>query len=98
MKVDGKPFRLDNRPALVPIYEAIPCTRAEAFRQILVIQKATQLGLTVWEVLANIYMAVKWGPVTIGMFLPDQATASYKSEHRFMRLIRSVPQSVLPRS
>jgi len=64
MKVDGKPFRLDNRPALVPIYEAIPTTRAEAFRKILVIQKATQLGLTVWEVLANIYMAVKWGPVT----------------------------------
>ena len=91
MKVDGKPFRLDNRPALVPIYEAIPTTRAEAFRQILVIQKATQLGLTVWEVLANIYMAVKWGPVTIGMFMPDQATASYKSEHRFMRIVRSVP-------
>lgn len=91
MKVDGKPFRLDNRPALVPIYEAIPTTRAEAFRRILVIQKATQLGLTVWEVLANIYMAVKWGPVTIGMFMPDQATASYKSEHRFMRIVRSVP-------
>lgn len=91
MKVDGKPFRLDNRPALVPIYDAIPTSRAEAFRQILVIQKATQLGLTVWEVLANIYMAVKWGPVTIGMFMPDQATASYKSEHRFMRIVRSVP-------
>lgn len=91
MKVDGKPFRLDNRPALVPVYEAIPTTRADAFEKILVIQKATQLGLTVWEVLANIYMAIKWGPVTIGMFLPDQATASYKSEHRFMRIVRSVP-------
>ena len=92
MKVDGKPFRLDNRPALVPIYEAIPTTREQAAQQILVIQKATQLGLTVWEVLANIYMAIKWGPVTIGMFLPDQATASFKSEHRFMRIVRSVPQ------
>lgn len=92
MKVDGKPFRLDNRPALVPIYDAIPTTKEDAFRRILVIQKATQLGLTVWEVLANIYMAIKWGPVTIGMFMPDQATASYKSEHRFMRIVRSVPQ------
>lgn len=92
MKVDGKPFRLDNRTALTPIYEAIPSTKEEAFRKILVIQKATQLGLTVWEVLANIYMAIKWGPVTIGMFMPDQATASYKSEHRFMRIVRSVPQ------
>jgi hypothetical protein len=92
MKVDGKPFRLDNRPALIPVYDAIPTTKEEAFRRILVIQKATQLGLTVWEVLANIYMSIKWGPVTIGMFMPDQATASYKSEHRFMRIVRSVPQ------
>lgn len=91
MKVDGKPFRLDNRPALVPLYDAIPTTREEARDCVLVVQKATQLGLTVWEVLANIYMAIKWGPVTIGMFLPDQATASYKSEHRFMRIVRSVP-------
>jgi hypothetical protein len=90
LKVDGKPFRLDNRPALVPIYDAIPRTRQDAFQRMLVIQKATQLGLTVWEVLANIYMAIKWGPITIGMFLPDQATASYKSEHRFMRIVRSV--------
>lgn len=92
MKVDGKPFRLNNRPALVPIYDAIPRTRAEAYLRMLIAQKATQLGLTVWEVLANIYMARKWEPVTIGMFMPDQSTATYKSEHRFMRLVRSVPE------
>lgn len=91
LRVDGKPFCLDNRPALLPIYDAIPCYAEECFESVLVIQKATQLGLTVWEVLANIYMAIKFGPITIGMFLPDQATASYKSEHRFMRLVRSVP-------
>ena len=92
LKVDGKPFTLDNRPALVPIYEAIPTTREEAHGRVLVIQKATQLGLTVWEVLAVLYMAAKWEPVTIGMFLPDQATAAYKSEHRFMRMVRSAPE------
>lgn len=91
MKIDGKPFTLDNRPALIPIYDAIPTTREEAAGRILVMQKATQLGLTVWEVLAHIYMALKFGPITIGMFMPDQATASYKSEHRFMRIVRSVP-------
>lgn len=89
MKIDGKPFRLDNRPALIPLYEAIPSLKEDAKDLVLVVQKATQLGLTVWEVLANIYMALKWGPVTIGMFLPDQATASFKSEHRFMRIVRS---------
>lgn len=92
MRVDGKPFRLDNRQALLPLYDAIPSTPAEAANQVLVIQKSTQIGLTILETLANIFMALKWGPVTIGMFLPDQATASFKSEHRFMRIVRSSPE------
>jgi hypothetical protein len=92
LKVDRKPFMLSDRPALIPIYDAIPTTREEAAGRVLVIQKATQLGLTVWEVLADIYMAKKWGPVNIGMFLPDQATAGFKSEHRFMPIVRSAPE------
>jgi hypothetical protein len=91
MKVDGKPFRLDNRAALLPIYEAIPSTREEAAGRILIIQKATQLGLTILETLASIYMAVKWGPVTVSMFMPSQSVAIHKSEHRFMRIVRSAP-------
>lgn len=91
MKVDGKPFSLHDRPALVPLYDAIPSTRAEAKDLMLIVQKATQLGLTIWEVLANIYMALKWEPVSIGMFMPAQATAIHKSEHRFMRIVRSAP-------
>ena len=91
LKVDGKPFRLDDRPALRPIYEAIPTTREEAKDSMLIAMKATQLGLTVWEVLANIYMACKWEPVSIGMFMPSQTAAIHKSEHRFMRMVRSAP-------
>lgn len=91
LKVDGKPFKLDDRPALRPIYEAIPSTREEAKDAMLIAMKATQLGLTVWEVLANIYMASRWEPVSIGMFMPAQATAIHKSEHRFMRMVRSAP-------
>ena len=91
LKVDGKPFSLENRPALIPIYDAIPTTKEDAKDLILVIQKATQLGLTIWEVLANIYMAIKWEPVSIGMFMPAQTTAIHKSEHRFMRIVRSAP-------
>ena len=89
LKIDGKPFSLEDRPALIPLYDAIPTTREEAKDVTLAVMKATQLGLTVWEILANIYMGLKWAPVTIGMFLPDQATAAYKSEHRFMRIVRS---------
>lgn len=89
LKIDGKPFSLNDRPALIPLYDAIPSTPDGAQDVTLTIMKATQLGLTVWEILANIYMGLKWAPVTIGMFLPDQATAAYKSEHRFMRIVRS---------
>lgn len=92
LKVDGKPFCLDDRPALIPIYEAIPATREQAANKILVIQKATQLGLTIWEILASTYMSLKWGPVSTGMFLPSQSTAIHKSEHRFMRIVRSSPE------
>jgi hypothetical protein len=91
LKVDQKPFKLANRPALVPIYDAIPTTREDAANRRLIIQKATQLGLTVWEVLADIYMAKKWGPINIGMFLPSQSMAAFKSEHRFMPIVRSAP-------
>lgn len=92
LKVDGKPFRLDNRPALRPLYEAIPSTREEAKDKLLICMKATQLGLTVWEVLANIYMAAKWSPVSIGMYVPSMTTAAQKSEVRFMRMVRSAPE------
>jgi hypothetical protein len=53
--IDRKPFRLDDRPALIPIYDAIPATRAEAAGRMIVIQKATQLGLTVCGSLWPIY-------------------------------------------
>jgi hypothetical protein len=92
LKVDRKPFSLADRPALVPIYDAIPTTRLEARDKLLVVQKATQLGLTVWEVLADVYMAKKFSPINIGMFLPDQNTAGFKSEQRFMPIIRSAPE------
>jgi hypothetical protein len=45
MKIDGKPFTLDNRKALIPIYEAIPTTRREAEGKLRAVWKATQLGL-----------------------------------------------------
>lgn len=92
LKVDGKPFKLDDRPALIPIYEAIPTTAAEAAGKTLVIMKSTQIGLTIWETMANLYMSLKWEPVTIGMFMPSQSVAIHKSEHRFMRIVRSSPE------
>src|SRR4051812_49095062 len=91
LRVDGHPFTLANRQALHEIYDAVPSTIEEAFGQTLVIQKGSQMGLTLFEVLADIYMAVKFAPCKVLMYLPDRSMAAYKSSERFMPIVRSAP-------
>ena len=91
LKVDGKPFVLDDRPAMAWIYDQIPTTADEAYRYILVIMKCAQVGFTVMEILAAIYLGLKFGPCTVGMFLPDMNLANIKSTERFMPIVRSIP-------
>lgn len=90
--VDGKPFRLDDRPAMAWLYDRIPSTRTECFRHMLVLMKCSQVGFTVLETLAAIYLGLKFGPCTVGMFLPDMNLAGVKSSERFMPMVRSVPE------
>lgn len=90
--VDGKPFRLDDRPAMAWIYDQVPSTREECFRRMLVLMKCAQVGFTVMETLAAIYLGLKFGPCTVGMFLPDMNLAGMKSSERFMPMVRSVPE------
>lgn len=91
MLVDGKPFKLENRPAMAWIYDQIPTTADEAYRFILVIMKCAQVGFTIMEILAAIYLGIKFGPATVGMFLPDMNLAGIKSTERFMPIVRSIP-------
>lgn len=91
MKVDGKPFTLDDRPAMAWIYDQVPSTHDEAYRLVLVLMKCAQVGFTVMEMLAAIYLGIKFGPATVGMFLPDMNLAGLKSTERFMPIVRSVP-------
>lgn len=90
--VDGKPFKLDNRPAMAWIYDQVPSTPDEAYRYILVIMKCAQVGFTVMEILAALYLGIKFGPATVGMFLPDMNLAGIKSTERFMPIVRSIPE------
>lgn len=92
MTVDGKVFQLDDRPAMAWIYDQIPSTREEAYRYVLVLMKCAQVGFTVMEMLATIYLGIKFGPAIVGMFLPDMNLAGLKSSERFMPIVRSVPQ------
>jgi len=91
MRVDGHPFRLDNRPAMRWIYEQIPSTIEEAVKQQLILMKCAQVGFTVMEILAMIYFALKFQPAQIGMYLPDKGLAGIKSSERFMPVVRTVP-------
>ncbi|ENW4943667.1 phage terminase large subunit family protein [Salmonella enterica] len=92
LKVDGHPFQLDDRPAMAWIYDQIPSTKAEAFRKTLVLMKCAQVGFTVMEMLAMIYLGLRFQPMTVGMFLPDMGLASLKSSERFMPVVRTVPE------
>lgn len=91
MRVDGKPFSLDDRPAMAWIYDQIPTTVDEAFRYVLVVMKCAQVGFTILEILSAIYLGLKFGPCTVGMFLPDMNLANIKSTERFLPIVRSIP-------
>lgn len=91
LKVDGKAFTLEDRPAMAWIYQQIPSTIEEAFKRVLVIMKCTQVGFTIMEMLAVIYLGIKFGPATVGMFLPDMNLAGFKSTERFMPIVRTIP-------
>lgn len=91
LKVDGHTFTLDDRPAMAWVYDQIPSTHEEAYRYVLVLMKCAQVGFTVMEMLATIYLGIKFGPCTVGMFLPDMNLAGLKSTERFMPIVRSVP-------
>jgi len=91
LKVDGYPFRLDDRPAMAFIYDLIPHTVKDAYQRIDIIMKCTQVGFTVMEMLAMIYLGLRFPASKIGMFMPSQMLASGKSTNRFMQIVRTIP-------
>jgi hypothetical protein len=91
LRVDDREWTLDDRPALIPIYNEIPVHRGDCYQRILVIQKSTQIGLTTLSTLAQLYLARKFSPVNIASFVPDQAGAQFLSTHRWMPVVRSCP-------
>jgi hypothetical protein len=91
LKVDGFTFTLANRPAMHFIYDLIPSTPEEAWEKTVVMMKCAQVGFTVMEMLASIYLALKFEPCKVGMYLPDMNLAAAKSSERFMPIVRTVP-------
>jgi hypothetical protein len=92
LKVDSFPFSLKNRPAMWFIYDLIPTSISAAFKKRVIIMKCSQVGFTVMEMLAAIYMGVKFEPCKIGLYLPDMSLAAAKSSERFIPVVRSIPK------
>lgn len=93
LRVDGIPFTLDDRPAMRWIYSLLPSTPAEAYQQVLILQKCAQVGFTVLEMLFAIYAALKWAPCKVGMYLPGRDLAAGKSAERFVPIVRTIPEA-----
>jgi hypothetical protein len=74
--VDNKPFTMEDRPAMWYLYDQIPSTIEEAYERVIVLMKCTQIGFTVMEIMAMIYLSLKFMPATIGMYLPNRDLAS----------------------
>lgn len=91
LKVDGQPFSFDGRDSLRFLYELIPTTPEEARGKMIVVMKGAQVGMTVWEMLVNIYMLLAWGRCWVGSFVPDRTLAGIKSSLRFMPLLKTIP-------
>jgi len=95
LRVDGKAWSLADRAALAPIYDEILVSRVDAAGKLLIIQKSTQVGLTVLSTLAQLFMVSKYSDqsrgVNIASYVPDQAGASFLSSHRWLPIVRSCP-------
>jgi len=89
LKVDRKPFKLDNRPCMAWVYDQFPTTREEAYGLTLVLMKCAQVGFTVLEMLAAIYYGLKFMPCFVGIYLPDMKLAAAISTNRFMPIMRT---------
>lgn len=93
LKVDSFPFTLEDRPAMWFIFDQIPSSIEDAFERTVVMMKCAQVGFTVMEILAMIYMGLKFMPAKVGMFLPDRNLAVIKSSQRFLPILRTVPDA-----
>jgi hypothetical protein len=93
LRIDNKRFDLTDRPAMRAIYAALPSTLEAAKEMQITIMKCAQVGFTVMEMLYVIFLALKFEPMAIGMFVPQQALARTKSSHRLMPIARTIPEA-----
>ncbi len=73
------------------IYDLSPHTVKDAYQRVDIIMKCTQVGFTVMEMLAMIYLGLRFPASKIGMFMPSQMLAAGKSTNRFMAIVRTIP-------
>ncbi|MBU1515182.1 MAG: phage terminase large subunit family protein [Alphaproteobacteria bacterium] len=93
LRVDGAPFSLEDRPAMRWVYEQLPSTLDAARNSTVIVMKCSQVGFTVMEMLYALFLTLKFEPLKLGFYLPDQALARGKSSIRFLPIARTIPEA-----
>lgn len=84
VRVDERPFDWDTHKYLTqPYRETTP---------VVVIQKAAQMGFSVWAMIRMLHRTLVLAPIKVGYFLPTGPKAMEFSQDRFDKLCRSIPR------
>jgi len=90
LEIDKMSFTYEGRAYLRPLYEIIP-ERLDDLRGLDVsVMKASQLGLSVWEMLLAMYVGTR-NRLNIGYYMPVQTEALDLSAKRFLPILASNP-------
>lgn len=84
IKVDGKPFDFET-------HEYLRQTYADNTR-VCVIQKAAQMGYSIWAMLRVLHRTLKLAPIKVGYFLPTGPKAAEFSQDRFDPMAKNTPK------
>jgi uncharacterized C2H2 Zn-finger protein len=86
--IDREAFSLEEFPHLAPIYRAVPYDAGELRGFDATVQKAAQMGGSIFFILLDIYLALRFA-INVGYYFPDQTTALDFSKIRFLKMVRS---------
>ena len=84
IKVDGKNFDWDSHKYLTKPYNDKS--------RVVVVQKAAQMGFSIWAMLKVLHRTIKLSPIKVGYFLPTGPKAAEFSQDRFDPMVKAIPK------
>lgn len=84
VKVDGRNFDFESHEYLRQPYADTTT--------VCVVQKAAQMGFSIWAMLRVLHRTIRLGPIKVGYFLPTGPKAAEFSQDRFDPMARGIPK------